>query len=53
MCSVTFEEVYGQFVIYSEVNKRLKYIGKEAGFVAKSCHMNCSTAVYFIVALHS
>ena len=50
--SQLFEQVCGQFVIYSEINVS-KYSDKEDGTVAKSCHMNFSTAVNVIVVLHS
>jgi hypothetical protein len=51
--SCPFEQVCGQFVIYSEINMRSKYLEKEAGIFAKSCHMNFSTAVNVIVVLYS
>ena len=51
--SCPFEQVCGQFVIYSEINMRSKYLDKEAGVVAKSCHMNSSTAVIVIAVSSS
>jgi hypothetical protein len=35
--------------MYSEVNTRLNYSGKETGFVAKSCHMNSSIQVLLYI----
>lgn len=43
--SCPFEQVCGQFVIYSEINMRSKYLDMQAGIISKSCRMNFSTAV--------
>lgn len=51
--SCPFEQVCGQFVIYSEINMRSKYLDMQAGIIAKSCRMNFSTAVNVTVGLPS